>query len=213
MRLYLRLSQAGCQRILPKHCRKTILRLTHTVPLSDHLGQKKTAARIMQRFYWPTLFRDVADFCRSCTQCQKASHRKVPRAPMIPPPVIDEPFQRIAMDVIGPLPQSRTGHRYVLTMRPDPKEILTDHGTNFTSRLLAKLYHFLHVNTLRTSPYHPQTDGMVERFNGTLKEMLRKSAQQDGKNWDKLLPYLLFAYREAPLESTGVTSVFSVFGL
>ena len=77
---------------------------------------KKTASRIMQRFYWPTLFRDVADFCWSCSQCQKASHRRERRIPMVPLPVIGEPFERIAMDIIGPLPRSRGGHRYVLVV-------------------------------------------------------------------------------------------------
>ena len=48
-----------------------------------------------------------------------------------------------------------------------PKEILTNQGTNFTSELLAEMYRLLHIDDLRTSPYHPQTDGMVERFNGT----------------------------------------------
>ena len=43
----------------------------------------------------------------------------------------------------------------------------------------------------------------MERFNQTLKSMLRKSATQEGKDWDKLLPYLLFAYREIPQASTG----------
>ena len=46
-----------------------------------------------------------------------------------------------------------------------PKEILTDQGTNFTSKLLAELYRLLQVKAVRTSPYHPQTDGLVERFN------------------------------------------------
>ena len=69
-----------------------------------------------------------------------------------------------------------------------PEEILTDQGTNFTSKLLGELYRLINIKALRTSPYHPQTDGLVERFNGTLKDMLRKTAQEDGKNWDKLLP-------------------------
>ena len=190
-----------------------MLQLAHSIPLGGHLGKKKTAGRLMRQFYWLTLFRDVADFCRSCNQCQKASRRRVTRAPMIPLPMIDEPFQRIAMDVVGPLPRSRGGHRYVLvlcdyaTRYPEavamknvdaeavadellkvfsrvgiPKEIMTDQGANFTSQLLSELYRLLHVKALRTSPYHPQTDGLVERFNGTLKEMLQKSAQEDGKD-------------------------------
>ena len=57
-----------------------------------------------------------------------------------------------------------------------PREILTDQGSNFQSQLLRELYRLLHVDTLRTSPYHPQTDGLAERFNQTLKSMLCKAA-------------------------------------
>ena len=49
-----------------------------------------------------------------------------------------------------------------------PGEILTDQGTNFTSSLLGELYKLIGVTALRTSPYHPQTDGLVERLNRTL---------------------------------------------
>ena len=122
---------------------------------------------------------------------------------MIPLPIVDEPFTQIAMDIVGPLPRSRAGNRYVLvicdyaTRYPEavalksidaenvaeelvklfsrvgiPRKILTDQGSNFTSKLLAEMYHLLHIKALRTSPYHPQCDGLVERFNKTLKEML-----------------------------------------
>ena len=75
-----------------------------------------------------------------------------------------------------------------------PKEILTDQGSNFTSQLLAELYRLLHVKALRTSPYHPQTDGLVERFNQILKGMLRKNATEDGKDWDALIPFVLLKF-------------------
>ena len=64
----------------------------------------------------------------------------------------------------------------IMTKMGIPKEILTDQGSNFTSKLLTEVYRPLHLNTLRTSPYHPQTDDLVERFNKMLKDMLRKTA-------------------------------------
>ena len=93
-----------------------------------------------------------------------------------------------------------------------PEEILTDQGSNFMSKLLAELYSLLHIHSIRTSPYHPQTDGLVERFNKTLKSMLRKAVDTEGKNWDKLIPYLLFAYREVPQASTGFSPFELVYG-
>ena len=228
---------------LPRSRRKTVLELAHEIPLAGHLGKDKTAHRILQRFYWPTLYKDVADFCHGCGICQKTSQYKNKRAPLMPLPIIDTPFQRIAMDIVGPLPRSRQGNRYILVvcdyatrypeavaLRPIdadhiaeelmkmfarvgiPEEILTDQGTNFTSQLLAELYRMLHVHPIRTSPYHPQTDGLVERFNKTLKSMLRKAAIEEGKDWDKMLPYLLFAYREVPHASTGFSPFELLYG-
>ena len=93
-----------------------------------------------------------------------------------------------------------------------PHEILTDQGSNFQSQLLKELYRLLRVEAIRTSPYHPQTDGLVERFNQTLKAMLRKTASDEGKDWDKLIPFLLFAYREVPQESTGYSPFELLYG-
>ena len=83
-----------------------------------------------------------------------------------------------------------------------PEEILTDQGSNFTSKLHSEFYRSLKVQAVRTSPYHPQYDRLVERFNHTLKIMLRKVVTKEGKDWDKFLPYVLFTYREVPQAST-----------
>ena len=213
------------QLVLPTQCRKAVLQLAHEVPIAGHLGKNKTAKRILRRFYWPTLYKDVEDFCRSCQVCQRFSKQKVVKAPLIPLPVVTEPFRRVAMDIVGPLPRTKSDNRYILVMcdyatrYPEaipvkavdvehiaeelvriftrvgiPEEILTDQGSNFTSQLQSEIYQLLHVHPIQTSPYHPQTDGLVERFNKTLKTMLRKVAAEDQQDWDKWLPCLLFAY-------------------
>ena len=93
-----------------------------------------------------------------------------------------------------------------------PREILTDQGSNFTSRLLGELYAMLKVHPIRTTPYHLQTDGLVERFNQTWKAMLRRTVDQEGKDWDRLIPFLLFAYREVPQVSTGYSPFELLYG-
>ncbi|XP_045546301.1 uncharacterized protein [Salmo salar] len=98
------------------------------------------------------------------------------------------------------------------TLKGIPDEILTDQGTNFTSRLMVQLHRQLGIKRLRTTPYHPQTDGLVERFNQTLKNMLRKFVADTGKDWDKWLPFLLFAYREVPQASTGFSPFELLYG-
>ena len=93
------------QLVLPQQCRGTILTLVHSIPLSGHLGKDKTARRILQQFYWPTLYKDVAIYCKSCPSCQKSAHTRKQRVPIVPLPIISEPFSRIAMDIVGPLPK------------------------------------------------------------------------------------------------------------
>ncbi len=84
-----------------------------------------------------------------------------------------------------------------------PKEILTDQGTAFMSRTLNELYGLLGIKSIRTSLFYPQTDGLVERFNRTLKTMVCKFVKEVSQNWDRWLEPLLFAVREVPQASTG----------
>jgi len=93
-----------------------------------------------------------------------------------------------------------------------PREILSDQGPNFMAELLKEVYAAIGVKPIRTSPYHPQTDGLVERYNQTLKAMLRKVLLTERRSWDKLLPLVMFAYREVPQASTGFSPFELVFG-
>ena len=68
------------------------------------------------------------------------------------------------------------------------------------------------ASPIQTSPYHPQTDGLVERFNQTPKQLLRKLVDGEGHECNKLIPYVLFAYQEVPQVSTGFTPFELVYG-
>ena len=231
------------QLLVPKNYISRVLYLGHTHQLGAHLGVKKTYDRIVARFYWPGIKKAVENFCRTCPECQMVAPRPSFRNPLVPLPIIRTPFSRLAMDIVGPLPKSARGHRYILvildyaTRYPEAiplrtasakavahellmlfsrvgiaEEILTDQGTCFMSRVLTQMYKWLKVKKIRTSVYHPQTDGLVERFNQTLKKMLKKLTAADGKDWDQLIPYVLFAIREVPQASTGFSPFELLYG-
>ncbi len=146
------------------------------------------------------------------------------------------------MDIVGPLPMTERKNRYVLTLmdmatrypealplrRIDtetvadaliqffarfglPKELLSDRGSNFTSQLMKEVNKRLGITQIFASPYHPETNGMLERWHSTLKAMMRKSGK-GRKEWDLLLPMLLFAYRDATHEATGFSPFELLFG-
>ena len=93
-----------------------------------------------------------------------------------------------------------------------PEALLSDRGANLLSLLMQDVCQLLGVKKLNTTAYHPQCDGMVERFNRTLKSMLRKHASTKGTQWDRYLSSVLWAYRNTPHESTGEKPSFLLFG-
>ena len=75
-----------------------------------------------------------------------------------------------------------------------PEEMFTDQGSQFTSDLMKEVSRLLSVRHLTTTPYHPMCDGLVEKFNGTLKQMLKKMCAERPRDWDKYLNAVLFAF-------------------
>ena len=76
------------------------------------------------------------------------------------------------------------------------RELLSDRGMAFLS--MCNIYNSLGVHKLKTSVYHPQTDGLVERFHDTLTDMLAKNVTIGGKDWYLRIPFVLFTYRSSP---------------
>jgi hypothetical protein len=93
-----------------------------------------------------------------------------------------------------------------------PDKILTDQGTQFVSQVMEEVNKLLSIKHLTTTPYHPQCNGLVERFNGTLKQALKKLCEGRPRDWDRYLPAILFAYREVPQASLGFSPFELVYG-
>ena len=106
------------QVVVPKQLRGEVLWLAHEGPLAGHLGINKTQQRILQHFYWPGLRTDVVTFCKSCHVCQMTGkpNQTTQVTPLVPIPVMDEPFSRVILDCVGPLPRTRKGNQYLLTV-------------------------------------------------------------------------------------------------
>jgi hypothetical protein len=151
--------------------------------------------------------------------------------------VVGAPLERVAIDIMGPLPQSNKGNLYILVMGDyftkwadavairnqkattvaqklvdrivsifgTPMQIHSDQGRSFESDVFKEMCRILGIEKTRTSPYRPQSDGMVERLNRTIENMLASFVSQNQKDWDEHLPLLMLAYRSAQHEATGVS--------
>lgn len=93
-----------------------------------------------------------------------------------------------------------------------PMVIHTDQGQNFESDLFKEICNLLDIHKTRTARYRPQSDGVVERNNRTVKKMLRAVIDENPSNWDDYLPYVFMAYRATKHETTKCSPNLLMFG-
>ncbi|XP_072042736.1 uncharacterized protein [Amphiura filiformis] len=168
---------------------------------------------------------------------------KTPRAPM-QTYTVGAPLERIAIDIMGPLPETENGNKYILVIGdyftkwteayaiPNqeaitvarvvveefvcrfgvPRQLHSDQGRNFQSAVFREMCRLLDCDQTRTTPFHPISDGMIERFNQTVEAMLSKFVAVNQKDWDLHLPFLMMAYRTAEHDSTKVAPTEAMLG-
>ena len=93
-----------------------------------------------------------------------------------------------------------------------PSEILSDNGPQFISNLMSEVLKMMGIKHVFSTPYHPQSNGLCERMNGTLKTLLKKVAFNHPSEWDRLLPSVLFSYRELPQDGSGFSPFELLYG-
>ena len=230
--------------IPPKHLRQDLLRTYHEGIGGGHLGFEKTYLKLKERFYWPKMKEDTKLMCYNCMRCgaRKCTNHAL-RAALVPM-AAGFPFERIAMDIVGPLPKTLRNNRYLLviidyyTRWPEafalehqdahsvaiklisdviarygaPYIIHTDQGTNFESKLVSELCKLYDIKKTRTTPYHPQSDGLVERLNRTLIDTIALIAQDAQETWDLRIGPALMAIRTSVQSTTGFLPHFLLFG-
>ena len=137
---------------------------------------------------------EYLEYCQSCVSCQKCSKASVRKAPMMDHPILMEPFEQMAVDIVGPISKAKGGFTHILTALcmasrwPETVPLkstsavavaeglvsifgrtsipLSDRGAQFTGNLLKELCKLLGIKQLCTTAYHPQTNGTLERLHG-----------------------------------------------
>ena len=187
------------------------------------------------------MYKDVVEFCRSCPDCavvMGGGRKQVPPLPVqrrfqiFGVDIMELPitksgkryvivFQDFLMKwpLVFPAPDqkairiARLVAEEVLPMFGVPECLLSDRGNNLLANVMKDVCDLLGIKKLNTTAYHPQCNGMVERFNRTIKAMLRKHAVMFASQWDQYLPGVLWAYRNTPHDATGEKPSFLMFGV
>ena len=237
-------AQPRLQLLLPPRMVPEVLHGLHSSPTGGHLGISKTLEKARTRFYWPRQRQDIENWCNQCEMCSsRQSPTPKPRVPL-QLQLAERPMERVAMDILGPLPETARGNKYILVIgdyftkwkeahaMPNmeavtvakifvneficrfgiPEQLHTDQGRNFESTIIKEICKMLGITKTRTTPYHPQSDGMIERFNRTVLNMLSKVVSDDEHSWDLHLPTLMLAYCTSQHETTGATPFSLVYG-
>ena len=224
--------------ILPPAVRLPVMQALHDLPMSGHLGYKKTYHRIRTQFldYWKGMGRDVKAFVRSRLPCQSRKPPQPRHSGQLQLFSASRPFEVVGIDIFGPMPCTQQGNRYVVVMVdrfsrwtelvavPDittitvadvvVERLLSDGGPQFLSALFKRLAERLGIGIQKifTSAYHPQTNGQVERMNIFIAAALTAYVNDHQDDWDNYLEAIAFAYRTSTVDAIGNTPFYLVHG-
>ena len=223
------------QIVAPSTIRTEIMQQLHNNRIAGHLGREKTLKKIQSRFFWPGMTSDIARWCESCDLCEqkKTGPKKSPMQRnqvsntleciaidiLGPLPETDKGNKYILIvgDYFSKWIEGFSIKDHTAQTVADiivteficrygvPCRIHTDQGREFESELFSEMCSLLGIIKSRTTPYRPQSDGFIERYNRTLGQMLSMFVNENRSDWDDHLPFLMMAYRSSVQESTKCT--------
>ena len=207
-----------------------------------HFSLPKAYAKACDRWFWEGMRADLQAWITSCRRCQRYQYRqcksqtvRADRPRIVP----REPWDSVFIDAVGPLPggtfallavchatrfavgrmvRRLTSETYLTFIRElivrfgVMRRVTTDRGSNFVARLSKLFLQAMGVHQHISTAWRPQATGLIERFNGTMKALLREYAEEVGANWAKGLPSHLFAYKTTVHSATGYTPFFLMHG-
>ena len=215
--------------LTPEYVPKAI-HLAHSVFPAGHGGVKVTLNRCQKLAFWPGMKKDVEEYCRKCQVCCRfKSVGNLSLTPLRRHPDVSAPFERIHMDIVGPMGTSDKGNKYILIIidvftrylvtvllkskeasevaraffnqvvcvHGIPKTVVTDQGKEFVNQIFKGVTERLQVNHATITAYRPSANGVIERTNYTVVNILRTLTEDNPNIWDEMLPSATYAYNSA----------------
>ena len=222
------------QVMVPEKLRRPIIEVAQGSIMGGHMGIKKTTDKIQSAFYWPGIQVDVSRFCKSCDVCKKTVRKGAVRKVLLEKmPLIDKPFKRVAIDLVGPISfPSEEGHRYILTLvdfstRYPEAVPLKNIDTETVAEALVDIFSHLGLPKEILSDLGMQfvSDCMKEvtrllsikqltttPYHPMCNGMLKRLCSEQPRQWHRYINPLLFPYCEVPQESTGFSPFELLYG-
>jgi Integrase zinc binding domain/Integrase core domain len=220
---------------------EAVLYMMHNSPTAGHFSTDIMFEKIRSRYYWPQMYENIREYVKSCDACQRRGKPKTQQqlhpiavhAPFyqigidfvgpLPRTQNGNRYIIVAMDYLTKWPEARPVpvstaeetekfiYEDIICQHGCPRIILTDRGAHFNNQLIQGLSERFKIKHLFSTPYHPQTNGLVERFNRTLCESLAKLVEHSDE-WDKYVKPVLFAYRTSKQSTTKITPFYLTYG-
>ena len=230
--------QEVSQQVVPQNYRPLVLKSLHDD--MGHVGRDRTTELLRKRFYWPGMFTETEKYIKDCTRCicRKTPGDKAPLVPMSS----SYPMEIVCIDFLTVEPSKGYENILVLTDHFTkfsqayatknqsakttarvlfenyvvhygiPSRIHSDQGRNFESKVIRELCELMGMAKSRTTPYHAMGNGIVERFNRTLLQMLGTLEADKKAKWKDYLSSVVHAYNCTKHQSTGFTPYKLMFG-
>ena len=208
-----------------------------------HIGVNKMTRLIKESYNWKNMDQDIRKYVNNCIFCSK---RKITKKKNVGDLHItaSRPLEKIMVDIAGPLPPSKYGHKYIIgivdvfsrfimlipaknteskyiidsllkhwvAIFGAPKMIISDGGSNLNSKIMSSFCAKFNVTKKTTCPYHPQSNGIIERSFRTIKDMVYASCKSSGKDWVDVLPHIEIGLRASFNKTTGYSPYEVLFG-
>lgn len=223
---------------IPEGRREQFVRDIHDSPFSGHLCTKKMVQKIGYEAFWGNMHKDVYEVLKKCERCLLANAQKR-MIPLLQPLVSNFPMEVVGIDLIE-MGRSCGGAKYIVTMIDHftkfagavavrdkkaetvaeaflsrwilvggrtPSALVSDNGTELMNQIMTEISNRFEIER----PYHSRANGLTERFNRTVVEIMKRIKMRDDE-WEEALPFAVYAYNASPHGSTGETPTFLMHG-